>query len=512
MKKLYPLLLLQIIVAGLNAQTINICTNFCTRDLSLPITGLTIDSIDVSYCKPSGSTCTLVNYFDVQYEENTCPQKPPAQWTNTDNKCFDDPSATPLVFRVYYPNNNSNYSTCKLPAVILFHAGSYAECSSYNNGGAKEMGRALAYRGFVVFNVNYRVGVIPDRRLVNMGSELNTQLKFVSAQQMLAIYRALQDARGAVRSIIKMQADGVNSDKYQINSNVIFLAGMSAGALLALHTEFYGSGTAGQGKIDAVFPGVSAVLGPIDQAGVYYANPPANIANDYFGKVKGILNCWGSLFVPATDVSNPYNFFAGQGYALPPVISFHGVKDTVFNYIQQGVYFSRSQAGQYGVINNTESRCLPSSYTTPAQTNPPLDPIPYEYSIGSQAIYNMLHTPPSPNAPITTEIYLDCNMYHGLDEDDPACGTCTNNADSFLKPGATVCIQCSYRSNFGTANNTAEKTYGYIAGRAATFFQTIIGSSTANINRFRFVDCENNRVTCTGSTTTGCSDTDECPN
>lgn len=507
MKKIYLVITLLwfTIIIHSQAQQSNFCLN-CTRDLSSEIPGLTIDSIDVPYCKKVSGSCVTINYFDVQYKENTCPQKPPNQWTNADNKCFDDLSA--LVMRVYYPSNH-DYASCKLPAVIIFHAGSYAECSSYLNAGVKALSRKLCSRGFVVYDVNYRVGVIADQRLVNVATELNKKLKFVSAQQMLAIYRALQDARGAIRSIIQMQIDGVNSDKYQINTNRIFLAGISAGSLIAMSGEYLAYDNPNQTKIDALFPNVSTVLGSIDPTGVYYSDKPSSLNQDYFGKIKGILNAWGSLFVPTDYISQPYNFFSGQGYSLPPIISFHGINDTVFNYIQQGVYFSRSATDQYGIHDNYEDRCLPSRYTTPKQTVKPNPPTLFEFGIGSQTIYNMLHNPPFPNSPITTELYLDCEAYHGLDEDDN-CGTCTIDPNPFFKPNLSDCIECLYKSNFGTSANSQEKTYDYIAGRAAIFFQTIIGLATSNINKSRFVDCENNRITCTGITTTSCSDTDEC--
>ncbi len=482
MKRMYVLFLLQMGLTTLLAQsppqTINVCTNFCSRDLSSTITGLTVNSTFITYCKPVGGSCALINNFDVQYKENSCPATP-----NID-KCTDTPNA--LIMRVFYPVNN-NYKTCPLHAIIIFHGGAYAECSSYANGDVVALSKKLASRGYVVFDVNYRVGVITDTRKVNVGSELNGSLAFTSAQQLLAIYRALQDARGAIRSVLQMQIDSVNKDKYIIKTDKIFLAGISAGSLVAMSAAYYGFGTAGQAKIDTLFPGVSAVLGPIDPTGVYYANPPATIADDYFRKVKGILNCWGSLFIPTSYLSHPYDFFAGQGYTLPPIISFHGVKDTVFNYMRQGVYFSRNTKSR-GVYNNTESRCLPATYNSPIDNT--TIPTLYEEGIGSQTIYNMLHNPGTGITPITTEVYLDCDAYHGLDDD---------------------CATCTYKSDFGTSAPDQDATYDYIAGRAATFFQTILGSGTANITTSRFVECVNDRVTCTGTTTTtSCSDTDGC--
>jgi hypothetical protein len=131
-------------------------------------------------------------------------------------------------------------------------------------------------------------------------------------------------------------------------------------------------------------------------------------------------------------------------------------------------------------------------------------PVKYETYIGSQTIYYMLK-----NSGILTEFYLDCQMYHGLDND------CDCDPNPFNKDPIThnCTINCKYQSDFGFSTNIDEAdTYNYIVGRAATFFQTILGGNTSHITTSRFVECPNDRVGCLGDTQTGCSDTTECPN
>jgi hypothetical protein len=322
---------------------------------------------------------------------------------------------------------------------------------------------------------------------------------YTSVQQWLAIYRALQDARGAIRSILKMQLDGVNSNLYQIDVDKIFLGGMSAGSVLALSVEYFG----GQSKIDQVFPGISSLLGSIDLSGVYYADPPATIGDDYFGKIEGILDCWGSLLTPVAYVNNPYSFFAEQGYSLPPIIAFHGMKDETFNYKRQGIYFSPTDyQNGYGDLFRIESRCLPSSFNI----NPTNDGQNADFvCIGSQIIYQMLR-----NNSIFTELYLDCQMAHGLDDD---CGGCPADPSNLSKD--KQCDTCSYQSDFGTGSINSDQTLDYIAGRAATFFQAILGgistSLVANGNVSKFTECENKRVECNTTDAGGCRDEDVCP-
>jgi len=478
MKPFYVLLLFQIMWGGLTAQIGNICNNYCDRNLSTPITGLQIDSTndltDLDYCKKVSGNCVAVSNFDVHYTQNSCAGETPY------DGCSTDPSATPLKMRVYYPKNH-NYAACKLPAVIIFHAGGYSECGSYLNPLIRALARKLALRGFVVFDVNYRLGVIADIRTVP-GS--NPPVRYTTAQQWLAIYRGMQDARGAVRSIMQMQVDGVNSSFYQIDTSKVFLGGTSAGSVLALSSEYYGT----QAKIDQVFPGISSLLGPIDPTGVYYADPPTSMANDYFGKIKGILNCWGSLLTPVAYLSNPYNFFGGQGYGLPPVISFHGMKDETFNYKRQGTYFSTydGSLGGYDSLFQVEKHCLPDTFIVNEFNDNTLDYI----CIGSQNIYQMLR-----GNSIFSELYLDCLMGHGLDDD---CST----------PGC-------YQSDFGTSAINTDQTLDYIAGRAATFFQAILqgisGTLFSNGNDSKFTECENERVKCSLTDAGGCADDNTCP-
>jgi len=427
-------------LGGVKSQTINICTNFCSKDLSGEIGDIEIAETDITYCKKVSGNCITVNNFDVLYKENNCPHDP----ENGLDDCEEDLS-TVLNIHVYYPSNH-NYEACKLPAVILFHGGSYAECSDYDNAGIVALGNKLAKRGFVVFNVNYRVGVIVDQRIVP-GSPPRVYppgvVTYTTAQQWLAIYRAMQDARGAIRSIIKMEREGFNDDKYQINENKIFLGGISAGSVIAMAAEYYKD----QLIIDEVFPNVKNSLGDIDLEDVYYAEPGEV---DYFEQIAGILNCWGSLVIPAISgyFNDPYSFFSGQGYNLPPIISFHGKEDETFNYQYQGVYFSTyDNEDDYEDLFQNEDRCLDAEYIATTIN----DNFPDFILIGSQTIYEMLK-----DNTISCELYLDCEAGHGLDDNDPDCTSCAMHPGDYrLKSN---CLACLYQSNFGLLTaNTREK-------------------------------------------------------
>lgn len=453
---------------------------------------------EITYCKKTSGNCILVNNFDVLYKENNCPNNP-----NGIDDC-DDTLSKILKVHVYYPSNH-NYDACRLPAAILFHAGSYAECSSYDNPGIVALSKKLAKRGFVVFNVNYRVGVIADLLRTVPNGQLTYPKnisKYTTAQQWLAIYRAMQDARGAIRSIIKMETDGTFGTEalpFKINENQILLGGTSAGSVISMGAAYYKP----QSKIDSIFPGISNSLGPIDLQNVYYANPNEV---DYFGKVIAVLNCWGALVTPATTsfFSDPYSFFSNQGYILPPVISFHGLHDSTFNYQYQGVYFSTFD-NIYGNLFQYENRCL----ATPYSINLNNDNLPDFIMIGSQTIYEMLHA-----HNIFSEFYLDCQAGHGLNDDDPTCVSCSSYPGDYTRK--SNCTLCGYQSNFGVITaNSQDKTYDYIAGRAATFFQAILGGIASSLTTTKFVECPNYRNKCTPGSEAdnngGCNNGDECP-
>ena len=200
---------------------ISVCTianSLCNTDLTNPISGMVLDSVDnISYGKSGVST-------DVLYRKNRCDGL-----TNTPDSCKDGLAS--LNYKVYYPsklnNKNLDYSECGLPVIIMFHGGSFDECSDRQNPGIVYICRELAKRGFIVFNVEYRRGVLIDTRKPYAGYKY----KYVSAQQILAIYRASQDVRGAVRTIIYKQRTNGNDAAYKIDTNKLFLGGISAGSL-----------------------------------------------------------------------------------------------------------------------------------------------------------------------------------------------------------------------------------------------------------------------------------------
>lgn len=134
-------------------------------------------------------------------------------------------------------------------ALIYIHGGSFTD-GGKAEGNTPDVCKSLARRGYVVASVNYRLGI----------EEPLTQ-----AHQLEALYRAVQDARTALR-FARAQAEAA-----RIDPDRIILGGSSAGAITAVHAacwdsdELDGIDIARWGGLDAgSLPGFSS-----EAAGVY---------------------------------------------------------------------------------------------------------------------------------------------------------------------------------------------------------------------------------------------------
>ncbi len=422
----------------------------------------------VSYAKQNG---TITNFYDVSYKDDEVDLQNDDYYPDVDdftcvnpNSCISE--TTSLFYYAYYPTG-IDYSNCKLPAIILFHAGGFSDCSGLNY--EDTLCYALARKGFIVFNVEYRRGRIKDAGTI-----------YTSAQQMLAIYRAFQDGRGAIRSIIKRQRNILyNNFPYQIDTMNIFVAGQSAGATIANSLAYYRT----QSMIDAVFPvppgemAISTALGSID-ADYYYGDPYM----DYQSSIKGLWSMWGGFPIPTVSgISvNEYNFLTQNGAdSLVPMIGFMGKKDPVFPIQKknQYIFYPPTAHSTY----TTETSCLISS--------------PFKvYNIHDTAslrmactndIYNMLIAHGYPALE-----YIDNGMGHGL---------------------MHVCKTCICPTDFGVAGNlTTNQVNEYLAARAAFFFQSILNFEAKNLAApSLFVSCEDYRHS-TGACANA-ADNNNCP-
>lgn len=267
----------------------------------------------VNYAKPAAISGT---YHDVLYDldetEVDCNPGP-------SDSCTQDTSS--LNFDVYYPKNTAYlyYATCKLPVLVVEHAGGYAECSSKDNTTTfSYFCKEMAKRGFVVFNIEYRRGRI------TYGDSTKIFPYYKTIYQELAGYRAVQDFLGAIRSVCKMQDDGVFGTKFKFDKTMLFIGGQSAGAIAALNLAYIQK----QDMEDDVLFTLHEHLGSINQ-NFYYADTTYSLPT-----IRGVYCGWGDFAMPASVYNDSVKiaaFFARNNYTVP-FIAFQGKKDPIIPY------------------------------------------------------------------------------------------------------------------------------------------------------------------------------------
>jgi len=151
---------------------------------------------------------------NVKYGENISIFPPP------------NPTLIDLVADVYEPTGDV---LPQRPLIIFMHTGSYlpryingTPTGSRNDSATVEICTQLAKRGYVVANIDYRIGWNPAGSNVDIrrGTILN------------AIYRSIQDAKAAVRFFRK---DAATTDLFKIDPNAIILGGQGTGGYIAVN-------------------------------------------------------------------------------------------------------------------------------------------------------------------------------------------------------------------------------------------------------------------------------------
>jgi acetyl esterase/lipase len=460
MKKFYILIVTSLSLMQYNSSLaqpkIAECTDICDINFVNPIYSTVFETSAINY--GNGTT----NMHDVKYRndemyDETCP--PPL----SDQVCVQNQNA--LHYNVFYPDY-ADYAACPLPCVFVIHGGGFFECSS--SDGIQEWCRQFASRGIIAVNIEYRRGQKPDPD--------PTHNFYISVQQVLAVYRGSQDVRGAMRSFIKrMLNEGTFNDPFRVDLNEMFIAGESAGGVLAMTAAYYD-----QSMMNALYPvigtGVSiqSALGDLD-ADYYYGEP---LTYEYITHIKAIMIKSSGMYVPESYSSNPEDFFVNSPNI--PAIFFHGEKDIVFKPDREDKSFSpKKDHLEY----NTEDYCLFNSpFKVEAKANT-LDVIVF----GLRGIRDNIFIPNG----IISEVYIDCQAAHVLDAD-----------------GA------GFHSDFGTLATTQQDVIEYMVERGCTFFQAKLAGILGSLNKNYFVECKNNRYQCDpadnfdNTCCTDCSSTD----
>jgi hypothetical protein len=226
----------------------------------------------------------------------------------------------------------------------------------------------------------------------------------------------------------------------------------------------------------------------------YYYAP---IDPTYWPVIKGVICMWSGIAIPyefdgdddrgATEK----NFFKTTEpvWANPPMIALHGDDDMVFPFYDNDLQnINLSPIPDPGDTNyNSENLCTINNKTFIQYTDP--NNIPELKMCSSLNMFNILK-----KLNRYTELYLDCDMEHGLDGN---CGGCDSDPQNLTLN--KNCNPCVFDSEFGTGYTNSEQVITYMAQRVAVFFQTIMYYTTTAplpyvyTNRPFFKECKNNR-------------------
>lgn len=197
-----------------------------------------------------------------------------------------------LLLDIYFPKGDNQTDR---PLFIIAHGGNFL-------GGSKTgvdvmpMAKDLAQMGYVTSSIEYRVGMTgfpfpgPD-----------------STDAAEAVMRAVHDQKAAVRFFKDSYANG---NPYGIDTSLIFVAGVSAGGFMALHTAYMNDMSEFPSYIDTT-----------NQYGLTGGVEGNSNNLPYRSNVAGVINICGAIgdtaWIDAGDA---------------PVLSFHGTNDGTVPY------------------------------------------------------------------------------------------------------------------------------------------------------------------------------------
>jgi hypothetical protein len=175
------------------------------------------------------------------------------------------------------------------PLIIFHHGGSYYQ-GSKDNPGAVDFCKAFAKRGYVAVSANYR--------LVSLAAIVS----FLSNhyEQYEEVLKATSDMKAVVRFFKK---EFINGNLYGIDTNAIYVGGISSGGITAVHTAY----------IDQIS---DLPTSPIDVQSI--ANSLGGLEGDagnfgFSSSVNGVINFAGGIQQLSWIDNNDEPIFSAQG-------------------------------------------------------------------------------------------------------------------------------------------------------------------------------------------------------
>lgn len=248
---------------------------------------------------------------------------------------FPPPNLTniPLMMDIYEPAGDL---ATNRPLLIVMHTGSYLPryinqqaVGSRNDSATVELCKRFARRGYVVVNMDYRLGWNPA------GSNVDIR----RGTLLMAVYRSIQDAKACVRFFRKNVAVGGNT--WNIDPNLIILGGHGTGGYIALNYAILEDPT--EITLPKYISGITdATYGFV--AGQPYINQSLMGDYDGSGGIPQLNDTTNNSMGYPTDIQFVYNLGGAMGDSSwieagdAPMVAFHVVGDPFAPYNTGIVY------------------------------------------------------------------------------------------------------------------------------------------------------------------------------
>ncbi|MDX2248482.1 MAG: alpha/beta hydrolase fold domain-containing protein [Bacteroidia bacterium] len=179
-------------------------------------------------------------------------------------------------------------TSTRRPLIVWIHGGGFTSGSKTD---LWQMCDSFTRRGYVTASISYRLGFY--RQFDPILGEFQYPYTHDEAEFSRAVYRAMQDAKGAIRYLRG------HASQYGIDTTCVYVAGESAGGFTALHTAFRDKTNEKPASADSIAPvkrfdlfgnllfsalrpNLGSVEGELNQNGTS-------------AKVSGIINIYGAI-------------------------------------------------------------------------------------------------------------------------------------------------------------------------------------------------------------------------
>jgi acetyl esterase/lipase len=230
---------------------------------------------------------------------------------------------------------------CGRPLLVSIHGGAFI-AGNEDGGLPAALRQDFAKRGYATASISYRLGQFPTALPIHcnvtaLGAEWDCLNMTDSSEWYRAWFRAVQDARGAIRFLVN------HAQEYQIDPRNIFLAGESAGGFIAMGAAYIDSDVEVREELTGALPDAPAPNGIYEAAcvqGYQYDTSitSMNLSRPDLGSYEGQLN--QPVLQPYT-IKGVGNFYGGAfnnifgKYAaapLPALYLFHQPNDLIVPY------------------------------------------------------------------------------------------------------------------------------------------------------------------------------------